>query len=125
MSTWNHEASSRLPELEYLIGHLNFDSPMMLWIELRMRFDQLCEETPRDLDLLRRIWGYAQWCMTQPSPDVRTAVVAAFCEHLLESPKVREILPEIMAESELTDLKPVLLHHGSEETFQSVLRGFR
>lgn len=123
MSAWNEEASTRLSELEYLIGHLNFVSPMMLWIELRMRFDQLCEETPRDLDLLRRIWGYAQWCMSQPSPDVRTAVVAAFCEHLLESPKV--CLPEIIAKSDLMELKPVLLHHGSEEVFESVCRGFR
>jgi hypothetical protein len=125
MSTWNKEAVARLPELEYMIGHLNFDSPMMLWIELRMKFDQLCEQRPQDLDLLRRIWGYADWCLTHPSADVRTAVVAAFCEHLLDARATRETLPEIMTKCDFIELRPLLLPHSSEGVFEAVWQSFR
>jgi hypothetical protein len=97
---------------------------MMLWIELHTRFSQLCEQEPPPLDLLRRFWGYAKWCMEQEDQDVLTAAALAFCEHLLDSEASKRLLPQIMSRQDYEGLKSLLLYHNSQEQYERALQSF-
>ena len=112
MSMWRKEALHRLPELSALISSPNVDNPMMLWIELQIRFDQLCEKDPLPLELLRRLWGYAKWSMEQRHDALVTAVHVAFCEHLLGRERVVRALPQIMTRRDFLSMRQALLYHN-------------
>jgi hypothetical protein len=115
MSFWRKEASAKLPELQSIIASREVNNPMMLWIELRSKFDQLCEQDPPPLDLLARIWRCATWCMEQGHADSATAAAVAFCEHLLDRKAKRHILSEIMTRKDYEGLRTLLLYHHSED----------
>jgi hypothetical protein len=63
MPRWRAAAIERLPELRDTIA--SADSIMLLWIELRMKFEDAYRE-PRNDDLIRRIYSYADWCLAAP-----------------------------------------------------------
>ena len=123
MSAWRKEASQRLPELQRIIASRDVDNPMMLWIELRLKFEKLCEETPLQIDLLKRIWEYAVWCMAQGG-DVGTAAAFGLCEHLIGTRKSRAVLPRLMSRRDLEAIKGLLLYHNTEEDFENALKCF-
>ena len=123
MSTWRKEASKRLPELQRIIASREVDNPMMLWIELHMEFDRLCKQEPVSLDLLRKLWGYAKWCMERGG-DVGNGAALGFCEHLIDTKALRSILPEIMSQQDYQSLKGLLLHHNTEAQYEDVLQCF-
>jgi len=124
MSAWRKEASKRLPEFQRIIALRDVDNPMMLWIELHTKFAQLCEQAPPALDLLRRFWGYAKWCMEHGHEDVLTAAALAFCEHLIDSEASRRLLPQIMSRQDYEGLKSLLLYHNSQEQYERGLQCF-
>lgn len=97
---------------------------MMLWIDLHTKFAQLCEHEPPALDLLRRFWGYAKWCMECGHEDVLTAAALAFCEHLLDSEASTRVLPQIMSRQDYESLKSLLLYHNSPERYEQGLKCF-
>lgn len=113
MSKWRREASERLLELQPIIASKLVDSPMMLWIELNQEFDRLCKTDPPPLDLLKRIWGYCEWCLKQGTSDIQTAAVLGFCEHLIDTPERTAILPKIMRRSDFLDLRNLLEYHNT------------
>jgi hypothetical protein len=117
MSLWRKEASKRLPELQALIASSRVDNPMMLWIELNLRFQDFCEQEPLPLDLIQRIWEYAKWSMEQGHPEAVTAAALGFCEHLLDRKATRQILPKIMSRRDYLGLRELLLYHNSEGEF--------
>jgi hypothetical protein len=96
---------------------------MMLWIELQMEFEKLCKQEPVHLDLLRRLWGYAKWCMER-GDDVGTGSALGFCEHLIDSKESRRILPEIMSRQDFQSLKGLLVYHNTEADYDAVLKSF-
>ena len=98
---------------------------MMLWIELGTSFSQLCEKDPPPLEVLKRFWGYARWCMEQKNDEVVTAAALAFCEHLLGSKAKCRVLPQVMTPQEYETLKGLLLYHNSQEQYEEVLQSFR
>jgi len=124
MSAWRKEASKRLPEFQRIIALRDVDNPMMLWIELHTKFAQLCEQAPPALDLLRRFWGYAKWCMEHGHEDVLTAAALAFYEHLIDSEASRRLLPQIMSRQDYEGLKSLLLYHNSQEQYERGLQCF-
>ena len=121
MSKWRREASERLPELQPLVASKFVDNPMMLWIELNQEFERRCELEPPPLDLLRRVWGYCEWCLEHGSDDVRTAAALGFCEHLIDTPKRTEILPKIMRRSDFLDLRSLLEYHNTSAEVDACL----
>jgi hypothetical protein len=124
MSAWRKEALRQLPEFQSVIASREIDNPMMLWIELQMKFAQLCEQEPPPLDLLRRFWEYAKWCMEGGDVDVSTAAALAFSEHLLDSEAIPPLLPRIMSRQDYEGLKSLLLYHNSPERFENGLQYF-
>ncbi len=97
---------------------------MMLWVELHTKFAQLCDQEPPPLDLLRRFWGFAKWCIEHGHEDVMTAASLAFGEHLLDSEASIRLLPEIMSRQDYEGLKSVLLYHNSQEQYDRGLQLF-
>jgi hypothetical protein len=122
MSKWRREASERLPELHPLIASKLVDSPMMLWIELNQEFERRCAIEPPPLDLLKRVWGYCEWCLAHGSDDVRTAAALGFCEHLIDTPKRTELLPKIMRRSDFLDLRNLLEYHNTSDEVDACLK---
>jgi len=96
MSQWRKEAVSRLPELRKLITDKYTNSPMTLWIELSITFEELAKEEPLRIDLLRRLWSYCEWCVAHRSGDVSTAAALGFCEHLIDSKSKIAVEEKIM-----------------------------
>ena len=98
---------------------------MMLWIELHLVFEKLCEQKPLPFDMIKRIWDYAKWCMKSPNDDVGTAAAYAFCEHLLDSKASQAVLPKIMAREDFAELKVLLVTwNNSEEKYEAALKLF-
>lgn len=124
MSAWRKEASKRLPEFQRIIASRDVENPMMLWIELSMKFAQLCEQEPPPLDLLRRFWDYAKWCMEHGHEDVSTAAALGFSEHLLDSEATKRLLPKIMSRQDYEGLRGLLLYHNSQEQYERGLQYF-
>lgn len=123
MSAWRKEASKRLPELQRIIASREVYCPMSLWIALQWEFSRLCKQEPVPLDLLRRLWGYAKWCMER-GEDIGTAAAFAFCEHLIDTEKSRSILPDIMTRQDYQGLKGLLLYHKTEAEYEVGLKCF-
>jgi hypothetical protein len=96
---------------------------MMLWIELNMEFQRLCKQEAVPLDLLRRLWGYAKWCMER-GDDVGTGAALGFCEHLIDTKESRSILPEIMSQQDYQSLRGLLLYHHTELDYEVGLECF-
>jgi len=124
MSAWRREASRRLPELQPIIAARHVDGPMMLWIDLQSEFARACERDPPPLDLLRRIWQYAAWCLRHEDGDVRTGAALGFCEHLIDTPAGRALLPELITRTEYQGCKELLLYHNTVEQYEAGLRAF-
>lgn len=86
---------------------------MGLWIELNQEFEKLSEREPPPLDLLKRIWGYCEWCLAHDSDDVQTGAALAFCEHLMDTPSRISILPKIMKKSDFLTFRSLLEYHNT------------
>jgi hypothetical protein len=83
-----------LPEHRALIE--SAENPMMMWIELHLKFDDAVERS--DWPMVRRILRLAAWCVSDGSGrlpnDTSTAAAVAFYEHL---PTKREYWPHFRA----------------------------
>ncbi|HBI44943.1 MAG TPA: hypothetical protein DDY78_19120 [Planctomycetales bacterium] len=57
-----------------------------------------------DTEMLRRIYGYAEWCLEQKAKDLWNAAAVAFYEHLFDSHRslwdqfVRWLSPRVVAD---------------------------
>lgn len=81
---WRSQALETLPELSEEIKIAG--SPMYLWIEICLKF-QRAYEAPQDDDLIRRIHGFAGWCLqqardTRAEHDLFTCVIVGFYEDI-------------------------------------------
>lgn len=120
MSTWRREALEALPELRFRIEAS--PSPMSLWIELYLQFEDAVRSG--DASLVGRLLKYAAWCCSELSGslpnDTSTAAVCAFYEHL---PSHKEFWPSFgtwFSPDEFTRLLPVFAHHLSPEDLEAL-----
>lgn len=127
MSAWKRVALEKLPEYRRLID--TSDSPMALWIELHLKFEDSYRVKPLDEDLVRRFFEYARWCWQGPVKngylsDAGTAVACAFYEHLPQSDSIRRDLPRWLTRVEFFDLRDVFRYHLSELEFEDFKKSF-
>ena len=120
MSAWKRVALEKLPEYRRHID--TADSPMALWIELRLKFEDVYRVKPLDEDLIRRFFQYARWCWQSPGKDgylsdAGTAVACAFYEHLPQSDAICRDLPRWLTRTEFGELRDVFRYHLSEPEF--------
>ncbi len=103
------------------VASRDINNPMMLWIELNMKLKDLCRESLLPLDIMKRIWGYFEWCLQHRDDDVMTAAAVGFCEHLIDTPERAQLLPSLMTKDDYLGFRELLLHHNSEEDYKSWL----
>jgi hypothetical protein len=123
MSAWRNEATKKLPELQHIIDAHGDGSPTKLRKKLHLEFKRLCRQDPPPLDLLRRFWHYAQWCMRRRD-NAAPAATMEFCERLLDTPACRKVLPQIMCRRDYEQAKGVLLCRNTEQAYQKGLAFF-
>jgi hypothetical protein len=113
MSAWRRKAIECLPEYRRIID--GCETPMSLWIELHLEFENAF--TRNNQRLLGRILELASWSVSdaagRPPSEISTAVACAFYEHL---PQRREYWPFFrswFSQKEFTDLIGVFSYHLS------------
>jgi hypothetical protein len=105
VSAWRREAIAAFPELRTQLNRVQeIGSPYDLWFELL----PLVVEAHRDGndDLLRRIYGYAQWSRRQ-TWDLENAVAVAFYEHLFDQRWMRPLVPSWLSRDIIEDIRPL------------------
>jgi hypothetical protein len=98
------------------------ENPMALWIELRLKFEDVYRAEIPDDGLIRRFYHYVRWCMKSPGEgkylsDVGTAVAVAFYEHLPQTGVIRRDMHRWLTRDEFSGLREMFRYHLSEEEF--------
>ncbi|GDY31158.1 hypothetical protein GTS_27910 [Gandjariella thermophila] len=84
---WRGRALAEFPELRSVIEHEAW-SCHVFFIEL---LDLVRDAHRRgDVDLLRRAYGFAQWCLEQPGGFLSNAAVVSFYEHAFDEWELRD-----------------------------------
>ena len=122
MSRWRKEAFDRLPECR---------KQLQAEKDTTMFFHELGEvlyraHLSKDEDLIRRIYGYAKWCLEAPrgkdaSDDLLTSVTCSFFEHLPTHKEVRAEIGRWLPRSMIEGMREVFLYHGSDEKYREML----
>jgi len=123
---WGKEAFERFPELIDQFDQV--ESPYQLWIELMDAFRK-AYETPRNEDLISRIYAYADWCCTQPEgataeDDLGSCVCVCFYEDIPTIPAALEDMPRWFTRDEIVMMKQTFSYMVGEEGFQRLLRAY-
>ena len=105
MSVWRRKAIEAFPELGRELADSNeIFSVYALWFELR----PLTVEAHREGkdDLLRRIYGYAEWCSRQRG-ELGNAVYVSFYEHLLDERWMRPLALSWLSAALVEEIRPL------------------
>lgn len=81
MSVWRRKAIALFPDLRSEVQRPDFSIYMLFFRLLPMVREAHDAE---DVDLLRRIYGFAEWCFSQKAKDMWNAAGVAFYEHLFD-----------------------------------------
>jgi hypothetical protein len=96
-----------------------------------LAFEDAYEKTPPDESLIRRIYGYSDWCCEQPrgitaADDLFTCVCVSFYEMIPLRPKPRHDMPRWWKSEDLENGPAgepnVFAHHLSAEQFEELKR---
>jgi len=123
MSRWRGAAIERLPEFRDLIARA--DNVMALWIALHVKFEDAYRD-PRDDELIRRVYAYADWCLNarrsdDAGRDPATAVVTAFYEHIPTSPAARDDMPRWFRYEDVLRGKGVFAYLIGDEAYDHLV----
>ena len=127
MARWRAAAIERLPEFRDIIA--SAERVMALWLELHQEFEDAYRE-PRNDDLIRRIYSYADWCLNAPriddaGHDPFTAVMVAFFEHIPTWPAPRDDMPRWFSVDEVAGSKGVFSYLIGEAAFGELVAFMR
>ena len=122
MSAWRRVALEKLPEYRRIIDEAR--SPMALWLELCLQFEDLYRTETLNDRLIRSFFDYARWCVEQPKEgeflsDAGTAACCAFFEHLPKHDAIRRDLRRWLTREEFLGLRVTFGYHLSKEEFVS------
>ena len=122
MPRWRKEAFDRLPECRTLLQQEE---------SLTVFFHEISETLYRahlqgQHDLIRRIYGFAQWCLDAPrgkhaADDLLTIAVVSFYEHLPTHREVRMQIGRFLSRAAIEQMRDVFLHHGSEAKYGEMI----
>ena len=118
MSVWRREALSRLPEFRAVIERT--DSPMALWVELVIPFENAFAS--EDYDLVRRVFQYAAWCLDTAQAQPTDASTAAWCAFydLPGVPGLIDRLPQFLPWDRFLRVEPALRESLDEDALARV-----
>ncbi len=81
MAVWKRRAIELFPELRQEVQEPHF-TPYMLFFEL-LPMERLALEEDNNI-LLRRIFGFSEWCMAQKTEDLWNSAGVCFYEHIFD-----------------------------------------
>ena len=116
MSAWRRVAIERLPEFRATIEEA--DSPMALWVELGLPFENAFRAGNEDL--VRRFFRFAEWCIDtahQQATDASTAAWCAFYEHLPRIAGLPEQLHRFLPHNRFLQVQDAFRYHTTDEEF--------
>lgn len=124
---WREEAARLLPELSEELSES--DRPMRFWIEVNLSFER-AYENPKNEDLIRRIYQYADWCLQHHEDNVDaaehlpTCVCVAFYEHIPRCPQARADMPRWFSRDDIVLMKQTFSYLTSEKEYEDLLTLF-
>jgi hypothetical protein len=131
MEYWLTKALECLPELEdQFTAPQSITGATSLWIEIWLKLVEAYDVTPVKEDLIRRIYGFAAWCLNQPSTtdietDVGSAVAIGFIENIPLEKRVSEDLHRWMSMESLKGFEHLFRYHLSNEDYRRFVEDFR
>jgi hypothetical protein len=127
---WPTKAAEYFPDLEGVITREQpLPSPMGLWIDLYFELAKAYDVSPINEDLIRRIYDFAGWCLSQPNTtdaatDISSAVAVAFIEDLPLNRRISEDLHRWMSVDTFKDLENLFRYHLSEDACRTFFSEF-
>jgi hypothetical protein len=124
---WKNEGVRRFPELGEKVE--GWETPYLLWFDLRDAFESAYRAEPRGESMIRRVYEFADWCSQQPQgrkadDDLPTCVAVCFYEHVPESPEALADMPRWFKREDVLKMRDVFLYHAGEEGFRRMLEVF-
>jgi hypothetical protein len=105
MAAWRRKALEAFPELRRELSDAQeIYSAYALWFELLPLVRDAHRE--ENADLLRRIYGFAEWCY-RAGPELRNAVAVSFYEHLLDERWMRPLVSPWLTAEIVRDIRPL------------------
>jgi hypothetical protein len=124
MSAWRRKSLELLPEFRAVIEAS--DSPMAMWMELHLRFDETMVSDQSEK--VRRILELAAWCVSELSGslpnDTSTAAAVAFYEHLPQKREYWQYFPQWFTRQEFEQLLPVFSYHLGSNDIAELKRSY-
>ena len=120
VSAWRRQALEAFPELQTELNDAGeIFSVYALWFELL----SLVEDAHRthNEEMLRRIYGYADWCRQQ-SDELGNAVAVAFYEHLFDEPWMRPLVVPWLSPRIISDIRPLWVAQLAPDDMKEVER---
>jgi len=123
MQEWKSKAIELLPEIKTEI--LESETPMQLWIEIVLAFDEAYEE-PRNESLIKRAYEYQNWCLEQDEGDTAsehlpTCVAIVFWEHIPTNTEARKDMPRWFTLEDVLSNHHFFSYHLSDENFDYLI----
>lgn len=87
MSAWRRRAIDTFPNLRSDLENRRFTIYQLFFDLLPMAREA---HRRRDEEVLRKVYGFAEWCMDQRAKDLWNAAGVAFYEHLLDEGGIRK-----------------------------------
>jgi hypothetical protein len=102
VSAWRRKAIEMFPEWRQELEDGEEFSPYAVWFEVLPRAREAHREG--DTELLRRIYGYAEWSLRQ-SGELRNAAGVTFYEHLFDEPWMRPLVVPWLSRSVIEEVR--------------------
>jgi hypothetical protein len=91
MSAWRRHALRFFPTVQEPLNSREYTIYQLFFDLLPMVCDA---HAANDREMLRKIYGFAQWCLCQKSEDLWNSAGVAFYEHLFDKPELwRHVVP--------------------------------
>jgi hypothetical protein len=125
MKVLSDQVFQTFPEVEEKIFPGDEDLPYVLLGSVVDWLESL-EAADRQPEIVNRVVQFTEWCTTQPrgessEDDILTIFSVGFIEKVMESTKLRFLVPKVIDQSSLKDSREYFLTWIGEENYQKCL----
>ncbi len=126
MASWREKAEQIFPELADSVREA--ETPYLLWSDLYDAFE-IAYGPPRDESLIKRVYGYADWCIDQrqgetAEDDLVTCVAVSFYEHIPQHAEARADMPRWFTLQDFLGMGKLFRYNLSDAEFEALKQHF-
>jgi hypothetical protein len=121
MSVWRRKALALFPELKDSL-HARGYSVYQLYFDLLPL--ERAAHGRGDHEMLRRIYGFAEWCLSQSAKELWNSAGVCFYEHLLDEPDLWESVIPWLSPEVVPKVGGLWQARLGEKRYQQVLKRF-